>query len=242
MFLGVDEAGRGPVLGPLVVGGLVSGDQEGLRKIGVRDSKELSSDRRGALHQHLVLTHYHCVLILPAPTIDRMRRRMTLNEIEVVCFSSVILSLLLNREFIHPSIEGDVDISLGGERIEIRRILMDAADVDESRFGESILEEVARFSDIGGIGILSKHKADRDHPVVGAASILAKVTRDRRIREISNEAGVDIGSGYPSDPITREFLMGYLRRKGSLPPFARSSWETCRKMVAEASQKTLLDF
>ncbi|MGA1820628.1 MAG: ribonuclease HII [Thermoplasmatota archaeon] len=242
MFLGVDEAGRGPVLGPLVIGGIVSGDQEGLRKEGVRDSKELSPPQREALYDQLSSGHYHCVMVVPAAAIDASRKVMTMNRLEVVCFSSVILSMLLGRSFTHPDIKGEVEVSLGGKRTEIGSMILDAADVDENRFGEAVLSEVSRFADIGGIGILSRHKADRDHPVVGAASILAKVVRDSRMKEISSEAGLDVGSGYPSDPLTQEYLADYVQKNGSLPPQSRVSWETSRALMAKRLQRTLMDF
>lgn len=242
MFLGVDEAGRGPVLGPMVIGGFVSGDQEGLRKAGVRDSKELSPSQREALFEQLAPTHYHCTMVVPASTIDASRKVMSLNRLEVVCFSSVILSMLLGHTFVHPDIKGEVEVSLEGKRTEIGSMILDAADVDQDRFGEGVLAEVSRFAEIGGIGILSRHKADRDHPVVGAASIMAKVVRDSRIREISDKEGRDVGSGYPSDPVTQEYLSEYVREKGTLPPHARASWETSRALISKRRQSSLMDF
>ncbi|MGA1792987.1 MAG: ribonuclease HII [Thermoplasmatota archaeon] len=242
MFLGVDEAGRGPVLGPLVIGGIVSSDQEGLRKAGVKDSKELSPSQREALFEKLSDNHYHCIMVVPAATIDSSRKVMTMNRLEVVCFSSVLLSMLLGRPFTHPDIKGEVKASLGGKRTEVGGIILDAADVDENRFGEAVLSEVSRFADIGGIGILSRHKADRDHPVVGAASILAKVVRDSEMKGISKEAGHDVGSGYPSDPVTQEYLSEYVQKNGSLPPHARASWETSKALLSKRLQSTLMDF
>ncbi|MGA1865889.1 MAG: ribonuclease HII [Thermoplasmatota archaeon] len=242
MFLGVDEAGRGPVLGPLVIGGLVCNDQEVLRELGVRDSKELSPDRREALYSKLETAYYHCIMSVPASTIDISRSEMNLNDLEVLCFSSVIISILTGRSFRHPSIPGDVEMSLKGDGSGVDRIILDAADVNEERFGSRVSAEIRRFIGAEGAAIIARHKADREHPVVGAASILAKVVRDRTIRKISQEAGVDIGSGYPSDDTTREFLIEHCRKNACFPPFARASWDTCRKITAVAAQRTLFDY
>jgi ribonuclease HII len=242
MFLGVDEAGRGPVLGPLVVAGLVAGDEESLKAMGVRDSKVLSAGRREELFSILSEEFYHCILELPASSIDLSREQMTMNELEVICFASVIASLHRGEVVVHPSIKGEVKAELGGTSSAIDRVILDAADVNADRFGDEVLEETHHLEDIGGIGFLSLHKADRDHPVVGAASILAKVNRDRRIQRISKNLGRSIGSGYPSDPVTVSFLKDHLDEKGELPFFARKSWETSKKMLVDRHQRSLLDY
>ena len=86
--------------------------------------------------------------------------------------------------------------------------------------------------------ILAEHKADANYPVVGAASILAKVTRDREIEKIKEKVGKDIGSGYPSDPITQEFL----KKNWNKYDFFRKSWETYKKIAKEKNQSKLGDF
>lgn len=242
MFLGVDEAGRGPALGPMVVAGIVASDQEKLHDLGVRDSKMLTNMKRDALFSNLIGEHFHCILVIPAATIDLSRESMTMNQLEVICFASVVASLHRGETAAHPSIRGDVRISLGGRASEFKNVILDAADVNEERFGDEVIEEAHRIEDVGGIGFLSKHKADRDYPVVGAASILAKVTRDRRIMEISESIGENIGSGYPSDPKTISFLKGYIEKNDGLPSFARRSWETCIRLLSKKGQRTLMDF
>jgi ribonuclease HII len=137
---------------------------------------------------------------------------------------------------------GEVNLAIGGVRSSVTKVILDAADVNERRFGNEVHDETQLIEDIEGVGFLSKHKADRDHPVVGAASILAKVTRDRRIKQLSDDIGENIGSGYPSDPNTKKFLKNYVDRESDLPPFARRSWETCLKLVPKEGQRTLMDF
>jgi len=91
------------------------------------------------------------------------------------------------------------------------------------------------------VKLVSEHAADRNHPVVGAASIVAKVIRDRAIAELAAEHG-EIGSGYPSDPVTVAYLREYLRNRRVPPPFARSSWATTRSLVGELGQTRIADF
>ncbi|MEG3055876.1 MAG: hypothetical protein RQM90_07250 [Methanoculleus sp.] len=85
--------------------------------------------------------------------------------------------------------------------------------------------------------VIAEHRADARHKIVGAASVVAKVARDRAIRYLDEEYG-GIGSGYPSDPVTIEFLRRYIRDYGRPPPCARWSWKT----VANLGQKTFADF
>ena len=242
MFLGVDEAGRGPAMGPLVVAGLAASDQIELQNLGVRDSKMLTRDRREMMYPLLSKGYYHCILTISAASIDTAREKITLNQLEVACFATIVASIHRGEAVIHPVLSNDVELILKGPRMQIERVILDAADVNEERFGDEVLEETHRLEDIGGIGFLSKHKADNNFPIVGAASILAKVSRDRRIEKISSEMGENIGSGYPSDPNTISFLTRYVEEHNDLPPFARRSWETCRKLISQRGQSSLSDF
>jgi ribonuclease HII len=242
MFLGIDEAGRGPVLGPLVVAGLTALEQVDLIEMGVRDSKLLTREKRERIFEILTKEHYHGILTVPATSIDKARDEMTMNELEVACFASIITSMHRGEPVIHPLLPDGVKFILEGPFVEFDRVLMDAADVNEERFGDDVLEETHRLENIGGIGFLSKHKADLEFPVVGAASILAKVHRDLEIESLSNEIGKDIGSGYPSDPNTISFLKEYIEENGDIPHFARRSWETSRKLLSARNQSKLADF
>jgi ribonuclease HII len=80
--------------------------------------------------------------------------------------------------------------------------------------------------------VVAEHRADKNHLVVAAASILAKVERDRSVREIEKSLGLKIGSGYPSDPATVRFLEEWVKEHGELPPFARKSWKTAERVKA----------
>ena len=244
MSIGVDEAGRGPVMGPMIVCALHHGDISSLVRMGVKDSKLLSPVKREEIYAVLSRTSSHSLLIIPAHCIDSSRERMTLNRLEVLSFSSVLASLLSGEELIHPELPGDVRMVLNrlpGEDVK-GPIIMDAADVNEKRFGEDVAAALGSLADASGIPVRAMHRADMEYPVVGAASILAKVNRDRLIEEISAELGVPVGSGYPGDRNTRAFLERWVRENGDLPPHCRRSWETARKLLGDRDQTSLLSF
>ncbi|MDH3365775.1 MAG: ribonuclease HII [Thermoplasmata archaeon] len=202
MICGVDEAGRGPVLGPLVVCGVSIADDSPLVELGVRDSKKLTRSRREELAPRIIELSSVEVLEVPAEEIDSLRSRMTLNELEAMLFARIV------------------------DRLSPEVAYLDAADVNEDRF-----RELTRSSMTCGASLVSKHGADDEYPVVSAASIVAKVTRDRRIDLIREELGVDVGSGYTSDPVTKAFLQAWLEQNGSLPPHVRRSWKTSQKLM-----------
>jgi ribonuclease HII len=198
MLAGVDEAGRGPVLGPLVVAGVAARSPAHLRKLGARDSKLLTPEKRTEACARIKAYAQWEVRVVPAEDLNKRMRTRTLNDIEVEEFADILRALA-------PS-----------------RAVVDACDVDEARFGHNI----ARLVGQGCCPILSKHGADASHAIVGAASILAKVERDARIAALQEELGMPIGSGYPHDPITRGFLETWRAERGGLPPQTRIYWAT----------------
>jgi len=210
---GVDEAGRGCVLGPLMVAGVSvtpSGVRE-LREIGVMDSKKLSPKKRESLYPQIleIADHVHWRGI-PPEEIDEVvltgRRLRKLNYLEAVYFAKVI------------------------DRLSAERVTVDASDVIPRRFRDHIRGNMAVRCKV-----MAVHKADRDFPVVSAASIVAKVERDRAV-EALRDANGDFGSGYPSDPVTRSFFTDMIRRGESLPSYVRQSWKTWERI-----EQTLLD-
>jgi len=223
IVIGVDEAGRGPVIGPMVVCAVLTNDQEWLRKLGVRDSKALSPGRREELASGIRRRCQVETVILAANDIDAMRGNLTLNEIEVYVFSQAILKHLIDRS---PD--------------EVITIVLDAADVNEKRFGMDIEKNL--LMKIGSVpSIISKHKADDLYPAVSAASIIAKVTRDQEIERIKEKYG-NVGSGYPSDPRTRAWLRELFKSGKNIPSFVRMSWETISKIKEGLYQPSLTDF
>ena len=218
MICGADEAGRGPCFGPLVVAGVLVENDAELVRIGVCDSKQLTPKKREQLAPQIkkIVSKYE-IIVLPAADIDDLRKTMTLNELEVFVFSKII------------------------EKLKPDVCYVDAADVNEERFGRDILSHLSYKPQM-----ISKHKADENYPIVGAASILAKVTRDEHVRKIAQELepklNLPLGSGYPADPVTKKFLQTWVSQFGSLPPHVRTSWETCQKLIKNHKTKRLDDF
>ncbi len=210
MIAGIDEAGKGAVLGPMCVAGiLLNGKKlDALTKIGVKDSKLLTAKRREVIAAGIkkIAVKYYILEVSPFQ-IDELRKVMTMNEIMVVCYVKVL------------------------EELKPEHAFVDAADVISSRFGENIKKKYA-----GKIDITSEHDADKKYPVVSSASILAKVQRDALVKQIERTIGVEIGSGYPADPKTIRFLEDWIQEKGSLPHFARSSWETAKRMLEKCNK------
>lgn len=214
MLVGIDESGRGPVIGPMVVCGVAVSDcnLEELESLNLKDSKRYSRQKREELERPL-LSLVQCTFAeIPAHEIDAQMSRKTLNEIEVELFAQVLLPFS-----------------------QATQIIVDACDVNAARFGERICIYTGISS------IISEHKADDTYPVVSAASILAKVRRDRRIDELKEIYG-NFGSGYCSDKQTVLFLKKYIKKEGKLPPIARSSWVTSKRLLEEYYQRSLDHF
>jgi len=210
---GVDEAGRGPVLGPLVVAAVATDDEESLRSMGVKDSKMLSRSRREAIYEEITSSQPFRVVTRDAQLIDQDRTRMSLNELEVRMFADAVAPL-------QPAC-----------------LYADCADVNQTAFGHRVANLLPP-----GTEVVSRHKADRDYPVVSAASIVAKVTRDRLMDLISEDMGMDLGSGYPSDSKTIAFLEKWIKDNGNPPLCARASWETTRQLLANSRGTRITDW
>ena len=216
MVIGVDEAGKGPVLGPMVVSAIACENQDELREIGVRDSKALTPKKREAIY-NILTEHfpYHCVVIT-ASEIDALRESMTMNVITAKSHAIAVK-----------------EVAAIASHGMSKHVYMDACDVNEERYGAFIS---------GCIGssytIIAKHRADSLYPAVAAASIIAKVTRDHIIDDIKTELYEewgDIGSGYPSDQKTIRFLKDYIQKYHKAPYIARSSWATVKNMLPHHS-------
>ena len=191
--VGVDEAGRGPVLGPLVVTAfsLPKPDVVLLEERGITDSKKIKPKERQEMFEWIIENsksrgwEYHIYTSTPAE-IDHAMSLESLNQHEVNIFSHCISKLNCSEK--------------GGT------VFLDACDVNAERFGSNVRSQISKWIDSGAWKIESMHGADEMFAVVGAASILAKVTRDLSIEEIERKIGFPIGSGYPSDPVTQKAL------------------------------------
>ncbi len=213
MLCGIDEAGRGPVLGPMVVAAVLVESEAPLRQLNVMDSKKLPPEKRTALAPEIMKLSKYKILVIPAEQIDKMRSQMTLNDYEAKLFARIITSLKPETAYV------------------------DAADADEIEFKKMIMKELKE-----PVEVISKHFADELFPVVSAASILAKVRRDEEVKKIEAEIGEPIGSGYPSDTNTIAFLEKWLKEKGSFPPHCRTSWDTCKRLMSASKTHKLDEF
>lgn len=210
--VGADEAGKGPVLGPMVAAA-VRAPPEAL-PADVDDSKRLASERRSALAAALRADDRVAVGV-ETVDVDRIDDPATDMNGLTVAAQAVAVSRV--------AVDGD-------------RVLADAADVDAARFGRRLGDVVE-----AAVDVVAEHGADAAHASVGAASVVAKVERDRRMGAIAADHGA-VGSGYPSDPTTRAFLREYVREHGSLPDCARATWRTSEDLLAAAEQSALADF
>jgi len=210
LVAGVDDAGRGCVIGPLVIAGVMMKEEElpKLIELGVKDSKLLTPRRREMLAIEIKKTvQKHSIIKLSPKEIDKIvqtgRKLHNLNWLEAQTMAKVI-------ETLKPEIA-----------------YVDASDVLEDRFKQQILESLP-FK----VRIVSEHKADRKYPIVSAASIIAKVERDKEIAELRKVYG-DFGSGYPTDPKTMNFLRQCLEKFGEYPDFVRQSWKPAKRTKIE---------
>lgn len=207
---GVDEAGKGPVLGSMFAAGVV-GDSDDLPE-GVADSKRLSPGRREDLDERIRECCEVGVAEVPVERIDDPETDM--NTLTVEAQASALDAVATD--------------GLAG--------YVDAGDVDEARFGRRVAEGVT-----ADVDVTAEHGADDEYALVAAASIVAKVARDSHVEDIAAEYG-DVGSGYPSDQATRDFLREYVREHDALPGCARESWQTSRDALAAAEQSGLEEF
>ena len=206
LVCGVDDAGRGSVLGPLVIAG-ISIERNKIKhlvEIGVRDSKQLSPKSRENLYEKILslVDGYYVAKILPS-TIDKSVSKNLLNQLEANYMAKVI------------------------KKLGARSSYVDSCDVNPKRFGVNI-------SNLAKTGkIISSHHADRKYPVVSAASIIAKVNRDRAIEKLRKNH--DLGSGYPSDSKTMNFIKEWISQNGDVPVFVRKSWKPVKILLGKSS-------
>ena len=223
ILCGVDEAGRGPVMGPLVMAVYYLDESKlgVLSSLGLKDSKLLSPKRREAFFVKLrELGDTKFAIIMPFKLNDLMNTK-TLNVIELEAAVATLEKVYIGNTGSASNIDYNIYIDAFGPEAKLtaefqRRLSFKAK-------------------------IFAEHKADMKYPIVSAASIMAKVTRDRIIQRLKKELG-DFGSGYPADPRTINFLKRWLREKRSVPPYVRTHWKTYTRLVAETASRSLEDF
>ncbi|MFH1053100.1 MAG: ribonuclease HII [Candidatus Woesearchaeota archaeon] len=213
-ILGIDEAGRGPVIGPLVIAAVVIDEDKevNLKRMGVKDSKLLGRKKREELFHKIIKFYEFKFLIIPPSEIDDALASETLNLNWLEAQKSAIL---INE-------------------LKPGKAILDCPSPNLKRYKEYVKEILKSDTEL-----IVEHKADFNHPVVAAASIIAKVIRDDEISKIQKGIKENIGSGYIADPATQRFLD---QNHDKYPEIIRKSWSSYTKSVNRRLQKNLGDF
>lgn len=207
MIAGLDEAGKGCVMGSLFVAGVCCDEdtENVLKSIGVKDSKKLKHSKRVELAEKIKEIARVEVLRIEAKRLNELMNYKTLNEILRDCYIELI------------------------NKLKPKIAYIDCPDVNPKRFSEIIEKST-------DVKVVAEHRADEKYPIVSAASIIAKVEREKEIEKLKRIYG-NFGSGYASDVKTREYLKSLIE-SGRIPDFVRRKWKT----LAKLSQKTLNEF
>jgi len=215
---GIDEARRGPVIGPMVISGILIDEEKvpELKKIGVKDSKLLTPKQRDNLFGKILkIVDDSKIIIISAQEIDsRAAVDLNINQLEALKCAEIIKALKPDIVYVDSPTSPRA-----------------------SKFAELISAHLPKDMHID---IIAEHKADLNHLEVGAASILSKVTGDREVDKIRKEIGLDFGSGYPADPITVKFVKQHW--ENALSKYIRHSWGTIKELEKAKGQKTLAGF
>ena len=215
-LLGIDEAGKGPVIGPLIIAGvLISKENSGkLRELGVKDSKDLSPGKRNELFSKIKeLSEDFIILETSSKQLNEEMELENLNTIEIKKMAQIINSFESKKP----------------------EIFIDAIEANTLKFKEKILSKLKNKE----VKIVAENRADQKYPVVSAASILAKVTRDSKVKKLHEKYGF-FGSGYPADERTIKFLEELDEK--SYNEIVRLKWSTSKRILEKKKQKGLGEF
>ena len=219
LILGIDDAGRGPVIGPMVLAGVLC-DKETenyFRKLGVKDSKGLTQKRREFLEEKIKekAETFEISISLPDEIDGKNGEGIKLNELEAMQCAKII-----NK------------INKGYDKI---KIVIDCPSVNLTTWMDYLKTYIENLSNLE---ISCEHKADKKHISVGAASILAKCVREKEMKELKKIYGEELGSGYTSDPLTIKFLEKFAEKYKDKGIF-RKTWTTWQKAIKKLEQQTL---
>jgi ribonuclease HII len=215
-ILGIDEAGRGPVIGPLVMCGYLIDEKHiaKLRNMGVKDSKMLTPKIREFLLPKIKkLCDDFIILKASAKDIDKLRTESNLNKLEIGRMQHII------------------------NLLEPDRVVIDAIEANTKKFHSKVSSKIKNK----GIEIVAENFADKKYHEVGAASIIAKVNRDKEISKLHKLYG-NFGSGYTSDERTIKFLKDWIKMNKEFPDIVRRSWITAIELKKQKEQRTLGSF
>jgi len=222
LILGIDDAGRGPVIGPMILAGclLDSKAEKELKKLGVKDSKQLTQKRREFLSEKIKqkAETFEVTLTSPLEIEETNKKGIKLNELEAIKAAKII-----NK------------VNKGYKKI---KVVVDCPSPNITKWTDFLKTKINNLSNLE---ILCEHKADKNHVSVSAASIIAKTIREKEMDKLRERYGNHIGSGYPSDPLTIRFLEkhGHKHEKDGI---FRKTWHTWKKFSGKKFQKKLGDF
>lgn len=222
--LGIDDAGRGPVIGPMVLAGcLTDGEiEKEFKNLGVRDSKKLTPKRREILAKIIkekAMT-FEITITHPNEITERNHAGINLNKVEAIKSAEII---------------NKINSSSGNPQISV---YVDCPSPNIPAWQRYLESHITNKSNLK---MHCEHKADVNHVSCSAASILAKTTRDAEIEKIKEKVGVDFGSGYTSDPVTCKFLKNYAQKHRKDGIF-RETWSTWKNACNVKKQKKLNEF
>jgi len=219
LILGIDDAGRGPVIGPMILAGCLIDDkvEKELKKLGVKDSKQLTQKRREFLAEKIkeVAETFEIALAYPEEIDGKNKDGINLNALEAEKMAEVI-----NK------------INKGYGKI---KVIVDCPSVNIEKWKDFLKTKIDNLSNLE---VVCEHKADINYVAVSAASILAKCVREIEMTKLKEKYGNEIGSGYCSDPATKNFLKQNLQTHENEGIF-RKTWSTWKEACAVEQQKKL---
>jgi len=219
LILGVDDAGRGPVIGPMVLAGCLVNDelQSEFKKMGVKDSKQLTSKRSAFLADVIreKAEDFEVAIVYPDEIESNNTNGTKLNEVEAIACAQII-----NR------------INKGYGKM---RVVLDCPSTGINKWKDFLKTKI---DDLSNLEVVCEHKADVNHVAVSAASIIAKDVREKEMAILKEKYGHEIGSGYSSDPNTRRFLEKHAKKYQDDGLF-RKTWITWKNASANLEQKKL---
>lgn len=220
LILGCDDAGRGPVIGPMILAGcLINKKTEAeLKKQGVKDSKQLTQKRREFLERIIKekAIAFEIIKISPSEIDNTSESGTKLNELEAINFANIINKL--------------------NKGVDLIKVIVDCPSPTISRWQDFLK---AKIKDLSNLEVSCEHKADNNHISVAAASILAKSEREREMDKLKEKYGSKIGSGYPSDSLTCKFLEEYAHKYKKDGIF-RQTWSTWKDACKKREQRCLV--
>ena len=220
LILGLDEAGKGPVIGPMILAGcLIEKETEKeFRKLGVKDSKKVTPKRRGILDKEIkkLSKKFSLAVCYPKEIDETNSKGIKLTELEANHVAKIINKL-------NP-----------GNGIRVK-VISDCPSVGIAKWKELLKTKIKNQSNLD---LVIEHKADKNHLAVSAASVLAKTRRELEMDKIKKEYGNGVGSGYCADPLTCKFLEKYVEKHKNKGIFRRS-WITWKNASLKLKQQKL---